>query len=167
MSESQITQSSQIPKALAEYTKQYKERRRNQMIFFFSTTAITLLASRVAYRGVQTRKYIPQLFQANHIPPAFSFQRDAVLAVTHASVLATSSFAMLISGICWSWDVYSIKEFGYKLKVLLGGDKNEKMLSDLPLDDESASVQDAINKFLNGEDLIGEEEEALLAEASV
>ncbi|KAH3680594.1 hypothetical protein WICPIJ_008214 [Wickerhamomyces pijperi] len=157
----------EIPKALVDYNKQYKERRRNQMIFFFGTTAITLLASRVAYRGVQTRKYIPQLFQANHIPPAFSFQRDAVLAVTHASVLATSSFAMLISGICWSWDVYSIKEFGYKLKVLLGGEKNEQMLSDMPLDEESASVQDAITKFLNGEDLIGEEEEAVLAEATV
>ncbi|KAH3675587.1 hypothetical protein WICMUC_002676 [Wickerhamomyces mucosus] len=159
---SELNEQVEIPKVLQTISQKHKERRRNQMIFFFGATAVTLLASRIAYRGVQTRKYIPSLFNANHIPPPFSFQRDAVLAVTHASILATSSFAMLISGICWSWDIYSIKEFGYKVKVLLGGDKNEKKLSDIPLDEESASVQDAINRFLNGEDLIGEEEETVL-----
>jgi hypothetical protein len=101
---------------------------------------------------------IPQLFNANHIPPQFSFQRDAIFAVTHASLLATSSFAMAITGVWWSWDVSNIKEFGFKIKRVLGGDSNEQMISDIPLDEESAAVQDAINKFLNGEGF--EEEKA-------
>lgn len=93
------------------------------------------------------------MFNANHIPPQFSFQRDAIFAVTHASLLATSAFAMAITGVWWSWDVSNIKEFGYKIKRSLGGDTNEKKISSIPLDDESAAVQDAINNFLNGEGL--------------
>lgn len=107
---------------------------------------------------------IPQLFSANHIPPAFSFQRDAMLAVTHATCLATSGFAMAITGISWTWDVSNAKEFGFKLKRFLGGDVNEQKLSEAPMDEESLTVQDAINRIMNGEDLMDELEEELSKE---
>lgn len=100
------------------------------------------------------------MFNANHIAPQFSFQRDAILAVTHASFLATSSFAMAITGVWWTCDISNMKEFGFKIKRLLGGDINEQKISDLPLDEESVSVQDAINSFLEGkefEDIPAEE----------
>ncbi|CAM9016970.1 unnamed protein product [Wickerhamomyces anomalus] len=122
------------------------------MIFFFATTAVTLVSSRLAYRDV------PGLFNANHVPPPFSFHRDAISAIAYSSVLATSSFAMAIAGVSWTWDVSTVKEFTYKLKTKLGGDEKEKELSEAKLDEESLSLQDAINSFLNGEGF--EEEEA-------
>lgn len=146
-----------IPAAIADATTRFKERRRKQMILFFGTTATTLLFARLAYRGVQSRRYIPQLFNANHIPPAFSFQRDAMLAVTHATCLATSGFAMAVTGVCWSWDVSNAKEFGFKLKRVLGGDVSEKRISETPFDEESLTVQDAIYKIMNGE--LGDDDE--------
>ncbi len=72
--------------------------------------------------------------------------------------MATSSFAMAIAGVSWTWDVSTVKEFTYKLKTKLGGDEKEKELSEAKLDEESLSLQDAINSFLNGEGF--EEEEA-------
>ncbi|ODV75950.1 uncharacterized protein CYBJADRAFT_165327 [Cyberlindnera jadinii NRRL Y-1542] len=142
-----------VPVEVSKISVQYKERRRKQMMAFFGATATTLLFARLAYRGVQSRRYIPQLFNANHIPPAFSFQRDAILAVTHATCLATSGFAMAITGVCWTWDVSTPKEFGFKVKRLLGGDVNEQKLSEAPMDEESLTVQDAINRIMNGEDI--------------
>lgn len=76
-----------------------------------------------------------------------------MLAVAHASGLALSGFAMGITGLCWSWDVSTPREFGFKLKKFLGGDVAEQAIVDLPLDEESSSVQDVINKILNGEDI--------------
>lgn len=65
---------------------------------------------------------------------------------------------MAIAGVSWTWDVSTVKEFTYKLKTKLGGDEKEKELSEAKLDEESLSLQDAINSFLNGEGF--EEEEA-------
>jgi hypothetical protein len=76
-----------------------------------------------------------------------------MLAVTHATCLATSGFAMAITGVCWTWDVSNAREFGFKLKKFLGGDVNEQKISETPLDEESLTVQDAINRIMNGEDL--------------
>ncbi|ODQ62959.1 hypothetical protein WICANDRAFT_25621 [Wickerhamomyces anomalus NRRL Y-366-8] len=155
---SAFKQGLELPKAVIERNEEYRQRRRKQMIFFFATTAVTLVSSRLAYRGVQTRRYVPGLFNANHVPPPFSFHRDAISAIAYSSVLATSSFAMAIAGVSWTWDVSTVKEFTYKLKTKLGGDEKEKELSEAKLDEESLSLQDAINSFLNGEGF--EEEEA-------
>lgn len=45
-----------IPAILGEHSKEYKERRRQQMIYFYGATALTLISARLAYRGVQARK---------------------------------------------------------------------------------------------------------------
>lgn len=100
---------------------------------------------------------VPSLFNANHVPPPFSFHKDAISAIAYSSVLATSSFAMAVSGVCWTWDVSNVKEFTYKLKKKLGGDAKEKELSEAELDEESLSLQDAINSFINGEGFEDEE----------
>lgn len=100
------------------------------------------------------------MFNANHVPPPFSFHKDAISAIAYSSVLATSSFAMAVTGVCWTWDVANVKEFTYKLKKKLGGDEKERQLSESTLDEESVTLQDAINAFINGEDFEDEEVQA-------
>lgn len=53
---SALKQGLELPKAIIERNEEYRQRRRKQMIFFFATTAVTLASSRLAYRGVQTRR---------------------------------------------------------------------------------------------------------------
>lgn len=53
---SAFKQGLELPKAVIERNEEYRQRRRKQMIFFFATTAVTLVSSRLAYRGVQTRR---------------------------------------------------------------------------------------------------------------
>lgn len=98
------------------------------------------------------------MFNANHVPPPFSFHKDAIAAIAFSSVLATSSFAMAVTGVAWTWDVSTVKEFTYKLKKKLGGEEKEKEISQSKLDDESVTLQDAINAFINGEELAEEQQ---------
>lgn len=53
---SALKQGLDLPKAVIERNEGYRARRRQQMIYFFSATAATLVFSRLAYRGVQTRR---------------------------------------------------------------------------------------------------------------
>lgn len=131
--------------------EEYRARRRKQMLLFFGAAGLTLLSSRIAYRGVQIRKYIPNTFNANHQPPPFSFQRDAMAAISHATCLAVSSFAMGITGVCWLWNVSTIKEFTFKLKKKLGGVDSEDKLSSLPMDQETKDIQLTLSKFFQQE----------------
>lgn len=59
---------------------------------------------------------------------------------------------MAVTGVSWTWDVSTVKEFTYKLKKKLGGEEKEKEISQSKLDDESLTLQDAISAFINGED---------------
>lgn len=53
---SSFKQGLELPKVVTERNEEYRQRRRKQMIFFFGATATTLIFSRLAYRGVQTRR---------------------------------------------------------------------------------------------------------------
>ncbi|CCH45192.1 putative membrane protein [Wickerhamomyces ciferrii] len=136
-------------KLVREKHEQFRQRRRTQMMYFFGATAATLVFSRLAYRGVQA--HVPGLFNSNHVPPPFSFQQDAISAIALSTVLSVSSFSMGVTGVAWTWDVSNVKEFTYKLKQKLGGVESEKQISETKLDDESVTLQDAINAFINGE----------------
>lgn len=43
-------------KQISVFSDEYKQRRRQQMMRFFGATVITLISSRLAFRGVKTRK---------------------------------------------------------------------------------------------------------------
>lgn len=43
-------------KQISVFSDEYKQRRRQQMMRFFGATVVTLISSRLAFRGVKTRK---------------------------------------------------------------------------------------------------------------
>lgn len=130
----------------------YKERRRAQMIRFMGAAVATFVCARVAARGVAARRYVPTFIQPNHIPPPFSFHRDAVAAVTHLTLLATLGFAMAAMGVAWCWDILLLQEFGWRMKTVMGGAEAENELAGKPLDDLSREVTEALEGVLFGED---------------
>jgi len=57
---------------------------------------------------------------------------------------------MTVFGLCWILDVSNIKEFGWRMKSMLGGWELEKKLSEAPMDEESSYIQDSLNDILDG-----------------
>ena len=53
---SETKQVVELPKVLENYSKEHRQRRRKQMMYFYGATALTLISARLAYRGVQMRK---------------------------------------------------------------------------------------------------------------
>lgn len=80
------------------------------------------------------------MFDANNKPPSFNFVKDAALAVTHASVLAVSSFAMCTIGVAWVNEMASIREFSIKMKQAFGAAAKEEEYLNLPEDPETAQI---------------------------
>lgn len=72
------------------------------------------------------------------------------MAVGTGTMLCASVSSMLIFGTCWVTDVLSFKEFGWRMKALMGGDKKEKEVAAAPMDEESAYIQDTLNDILDG-----------------
>ncbi|RLV90058.1 Altered inheritance of mitochondria protein 11 [Spathaspora sp. JA1] len=148
---------------LADASDEYKQRRQIQMMRFMASAAITIFASRFAYKATITRQYVPTLFQGNHSPPlSYNFATDAAVAVGAGTLLCGSVSGMLIFGGFWCLDISNIKEFGWKMKSLMGGDQKEKQLSEMPMDEESSYIQDSLNDMLEGKydfDKIDEEVE--------
>ena len=96
-------------------------------------------------------RYIPTLFQGNHAPPlSYNFATDAAVAVGTGTLLCGSVSSMVIFGSCWILDVSNFKEFGWKMKSMMGGYEKERELSKLPMDEESAYIQDGLNDILEG-----------------
>lgn len=138
------------PSKKTEAVLQYNERRFYQMATFYGFTLATYIASKIAYRGVIKRRYNPTFYQHNHVPPKFSFYKDALVAVTHASLLAVSSMGMIGAGAFWYSDISNLREFTYRMKIFLGGDEAEKALKAMPEDEETKQITDSIDSLLNG-----------------
>lgn len=136
---------------LASATEEYKNRRKRQMMLFMGSAAITIFTSRMAYKSTVTRQYVPTLFQGNHAPPmSYNFTSDAAVAVGTGTLLCGSVSSMIIFGSCWIIDVSTFLEFGWKMKSLMGGYEKERELARLPMDEESALIQDGLNDILDG-----------------
>lgn len=138
----------------------YNERRFYQMATFYGFTLLTYIASKIAYRGVISRRYNPTFYQHNHVPPKFNFYRDAMAAVTHATLLATSTFGMVGAGAFWYYDISSLREFTFRMKKFLGGDEAEKALKALPEDEETKQITSSLDDILSGKsDIFSTDEE--------
>ncbi|SCU97842.1 LADA_0H08702g1_1 [Lachancea dasiensis] len=131
---------------ISVFSEEYKKRRKLQMMRFFGATAFTLLSARLAFRGVQSRKYVPNMFQLNHKPPLYSFQGEAVSALAFGTGLATGSFGMLVFGTCWLADISSFAEFTLKVRKLMG--EPATRISEEPLDIETQKVTQALQELL-------------------
>jgi len=136
---------------LGTSSDEYIQRRKIQMIKFMSSAAITIFASRFAYKSTITRQYVPTLFQGNHSPPlSYNFTKDAAVAVGTGTLLCGSVSSMIIFGTCWIMDVSSFKEFGWRMKNMMGGYEKQKELAKVPMDEESSLIQDGLNDILEG-----------------
>ncbi|GMM33089.1 Aim11 protein [Saccharomycopsis crataegensis] len=150
MSEAKQSQSILTSKIMAEASDNYKQRRRTQMIKFYAATFTTLICSRLVFRGVQSRKYIPTLFQANHIQPSYSKRQEAMAAIGYASLLSTSAFGMFIFGTAWVMDISSAKDFGQRMKKFLGGQENQEKIKGMKTDEDTLKVQEGLSSLLEG-----------------
>lgn len=135
----------------SEAVLRYNERRFYQMATFYGFTIATYIASKLAYRGIISRRYNPTFYQHNHVPPKFSFHKDAMGAVTHATLLSTCSMGMAVSGAFWYYDISTVKEFTFRMKAFLGGDEAERQLRDMPEDAETRELTESLGALLNGE----------------
>lgn len=136
---------------LADASDDYLNRRKMQMIKFMSSAAITIFASRFAYKSTISRQYVPSLFQGNHSPPlSYNFTTDAAVAVGTGTLLCGSVSSMIIFGACWIMDVSSFQEFGWRMKTMMGGYEKQKELAKMPMDEESSMIQDGLNDILEG-----------------
>lgn len=142
-----------------EASDEYITRRKKQTVMFMTAAAVTIFASRFAYKSTVTRQYVPTLFQGNHSPPlSYNFTTDAAAAVGAGTLLCGSVSSMIIFGSCWIMDVSTFAEFGWRMKGLMGGYKNQKMLSEMEMDEESREIQDGLNDILEGRYDFGDDE---------
>lgn len=136
---------------VADASPQYIERRKQQMMLFMTAAAVTIFTSRFAYKSTITRQYVPSLFQGNHLPPlSYNFTTDAAVAVGTGTMLCASVSSMLTFGTCWIMDVSSFQEFGWRMKAVMGGTEQEKKLAEMPMDTDTAYIQDGLNDILDG-----------------
>ncbi|ODQ64874.1 altered inheritance of mitochondria protein 11 [Nadsonia fulvescens var. elongata DSM 6958] len=119
-------------------------RHRKQMLLFLGSSAVTLLTARMTQRGIISRRYTPSLFAANHMPPTFNFVKEAVSAVSHASILAISGFTTGIFAVAWVTDVKDLKEFAWMMKRALGGDKREEEQRNAEVSPEIKEIEEAL-----------------------
>ncbi|KAI5953328.1 AIM11 [Candida jiufengensis] len=136
---------------IADSSPEYKTRRANQMMKFFAFSALSIFTLRIINKQTIIRQYIPTLFQQNHAPPtSCNFTTDAAVAVGAGTLACGSISGMFMFGIAWILDVSNFKEFGYRMKGIMGGNENLKKLSEMEMDEESRSVQDGLNDLLDG-----------------
>jgi hypothetical protein len=89
------------------------------------------------------------MFDANQRPPSFSMMQDAIRAVGNATLLSVSTFSFGIATVCYLTNVSSVKEFGLMMKRTLGGDVREQELMKMPMDEETAEIERALNDTLS------------------
>lgn len=75
---------------------------------------------------------------------------DAAVAVGTGTLLATSVSSMIVFGTCWVLDISNFKEFGWKMRKVMGGEDRLKQLASEPMDEESKTIQDGLNDLLAG-----------------
>ena len=137
--------------SIADASPEYIDRRKLQMAKFFTFAALSIFSTRFIYKQTIARQYVPLLFQQNHQPPtSYNFTADAMVAVGAGTLACGSISGMLMFGTAWILDVSNLKEFGYRMKALMGGDVKEKELSEMKMDDETRALQDGLNDLLEG-----------------
>ncbi|KAI5959584.1 AIM11 [Candida pseudojiufengensis] len=136
---------------IADASSEYKTRRANQMIRFFTFSALSIFTLRIINKQTIIRQYIPTLFQQNHSPPtSYNFTTDAAVAVGAGTLACGSISGMFIFGLAWILDVSNFKEFGYRMKSIMGGYENLQKLNEMEMDEESKLIQDGLNDLLDG-----------------
>jgi hypothetical protein len=136
---------------IAAASDEYKQRRKQQMLKFAGAAVLTLFSTRLAYKSLIARQYLPTLFQGNHHPPtSYSFVTDAAVAVGTGTLLCGTVSSMAIFGTCWIMDVSSFREFGWRMKQVMGGYDRQRELAAQPMDEESEQIQEALNDLLLG-----------------
>lgn len=138
--------------SLANASPEYIQRRKHQAMLFTAAAAASIFTSRFTYKSVISRQYVPTLFHGNHLPPiTYNFTADAAIAVGAGTMLCASVSSMLMFGACWIMDVSNFKEFGWRMKVLMGGDKKEQEILAMPIDDDTAFLENALNDIITGD----------------
>ncbi|CAN6639531.1 hypothetical protein TRVA0_017S02102 [Trichomonascus vanleenenianus] len=127
-----------------------EKRQLKQIIAFYGTGLAALGASLVVRRSVVARRYSPLMFDPNQRPPSFNMMKDAVQAVSNATMLSVSCFAFGIASVSWIADVGSIREFGLMMKEKLGGAERERELAKMPLEENVAEFEQSLNESLAG-----------------
>ncbi|CAK9442191.1 uncharacterized protein LODBEIA_P59340 [Lodderomyces beijingensis] len=146
--------------ALADASPEYIERRKLQMAKFFTFAALSIFSTRFIHKQTIARQYIPTLFQQNHQPPtSYNFTTDAAVAVGAGTLACGALSGMMVFGVAWILDVSTFKEFGYRMKHMMGGDIKEQELSQMEVDEETRMVQDGLNDILEGKYDVEDERE--------
>ncbi|GMM52587.1 hypothetical protein DASB73_035500 [Starmerella bacillaris] len=107
--------------------------------------ALTISAASVCKRSIASRKFVPQLFNSNILPPPFNPIREASRAVNYATLLAGSFFAFTMSTMFLSNGVGTFSELGHVLTKKY----SRTDYSSLPQDQESQEVEDKLTSLLN------------------
>ncbi|ODV61295.1 altered inheritance of mitochondria protein 11 [Ascoidea rubescens DSM 1968] len=141
---------------LKDASAEYKQRRRKQMLFFYGAAVATFFSAHFVFRGIQTRRYIPSLFNANHRPLPSSPHSDAIAALTYSTMMTTSSIAWMVFGAGWIFDISSIGEFGQKMLNLFGNDQiedghNNNSQNDKEVDKATRNLEKSIGEFINAQ----------------
>ncbi|KAL6937840.1 hypothetical protein ACO0RG_004364 [Hanseniaspora osmophila] len=142
----------QITKSqLEKFKNEYKERRRVQMLRFFGASIFTLITARLAHRSIQSRKYVPKMFENNYKVPPFSYQYESISALLYGSAFSIGGFGMFVTGACWMNNISTFPEFSKTLKLALLGEEgveelNKQMnaLNSQPLDEDTKGVLEVI-----------------------
>ena len=137
-------------KTLEQITKEYKERRKQEMLRFMATSVFTLVIARYTYTSIQARKYVPKLFEGNQKIPITAYKTESMSALGLGTGLTLGSFGMMVTGTCWCSDIINAQEFSYKVRRLLlgeeGASKLEKKEAELMCmeNDDYKELQDII-----------------------
>ena len=136
---------------VADASSEYKTRRKHQMIRFFMFAGLSIFTLRFINKQTKIRQYVPTSFQQNHQPPiSNNFTADAAVAIGAGTMACGSITGMIVMGTAWILDVSSLKEFGYRMKGMMGGYEKEKALSEKEVDEETKMLQDGLNDLLDG-----------------
>ncbi|CCD25243.1 Iai11p NDAI_0E04260 [Naumovozyma dairenensis CBS 421] len=91
--------------------EEFKIRRKQQMIRFFSSTVITLVCTKLILRRLQLPKYVPSMFELNYIrPPITTVKKDLINAGMLTTGMTLGVFSMIFFGTCWNWNVSTLAE---------------------------------------------------------
>lgn len=118
-----------------------KKLQTKQMAIFLGLGAIVISSSLASRKAVLNRRYIPLLFDANNKPPSYNFVKDAALAVSHASVMAVSSFGFAVVGFAWLSEIKSLREFSIKMKNAFGAAAKEEVYLNAPEDNSPETLK--------------------------
>ncbi|AMD22643.1 HHL127Wp [Eremothecium sinecaudum] len=152
-SETQNNDINTLQKKISVFSDEYKARRKQQMLRFAGATALTLICAKMAFRGIASRKYVPNMFQLNHKRPPFSHQGEALSSFGFGTGLAVGGFSMLVFGTCWIANISNFPEFTLRVQEAMAESGTpSKKYSFMTLDKESKEVAEMLDSLIQGGD---------------